>query len=96
MRLAKAAALQMDRQAAALLAELSAHTALLGVPIEPLTGREVDVLRLVAQGYSNRAIAEQLVISIGTVKSHLKHIFAKLAVESRTQAVVQARATGLL
>ena len=69
---------------------------MLAVPIEPLTGRELDVLRLVAQGYSNRAIAEQLVISIGTVKSHLKHIFAKLAVESRTQAVVQARAAGLL
>ncbi len=96
VRTDKAAALQMDRQAAGLLAELSAHTALLEAPVEPLTGREVDVLRLVAQGYSNRAIAEQLVISIGTVKSHLKHIFAKLAVESRTQAVVQARAAGLL
>jgi len=90
------AALQMDRQAAALLAELSARNAMPAVPIEPLTSREVDVLRLVAQGLSNRAIAEQLVISIGTVKTHLKHVFSKLAVESRTQAVVQARAAGLL
>ncbi len=90
------AALQMDRQAAALLGELSGRMSTLAVPIEPLTGRELDVLRLLAQGLSNRAIAAQLVISIGTVKSHLKHIFAKLAVESRTQAVAQARAAGLI
>ena len=54
------------------------------------------MLRLLAQGLSNQAIAEQLVISIGTVKSHLKHIFAKLTVESRTQAVARRVRAGLL
>lgn len=63
--------------------------------IEPLTDREIEVMRLVAAGLSNAAIAEQLVVSIGTVKTHLKHIFGKLAVESRTQAVAQARALAL-
>jgi LuxR family maltose regulon positive regulatory protein len=62
---------------------------------EPLTDREIEVLRLVAAGLSNAAIAEQLVVSVGTVKTHLKHIFGKLAVESRTQAVAQARALEL-
>ena len=96
VRTDREAVLQLDRQAAALLAELPGGTSTLAVPLEPLTGRELDVLRLLAQGLSNRAIAEQLVISIGTVKSHLKHLFAKLGVESRTQAVAQARAAGLL
>jgi len=63
--------------------------------LEPLTDREIEVLRLVAAGLSNAAIAEQLVVSVGTVKTHLKHIFGKLAVESRTQAVAQARALSL-
>jgi LuxR family maltose regulon positive regulatory protein len=52
-------------------------------------------MRLVAAGLSNAAIAEQLVVSVGTVKTHLKHIFGKLAVESRTQAVAQVRALAL-
>lgn len=63
--------------------------------LEPLTDRELEVLRLVAAGLSNAAIAEQLVVSVGTVKTHLKHIFGKLDVESRTQAVAQARALEL-
>lgn len=63
--------------------------------IEPLTDREIEVMRLVAAGLSNAAIGEQLVVSVGTVKTHLKHIFGKLAVESRTQAVAQARTLGL-
>ncbi len=64
--------------------------------IEPLTGRELEVLHLMAAGLSNAAIAEQLVVSVGTIKTHLKHIYGKLAVESRTQAVAQARTLGLL
>lgn len=63
--------------------------------LEPLTDREIEVLRLVADGLSNAAIAQQLVVSVGTVKTHLKHIFGKLAVESRTQAVAQGRALAL-
>ncbi len=64
--------------------------------IEPLTERELEVLRLITAGLSNAAIAAQLVVSVGTVKTHLKHIYGKLAVQSRTQAVAQARALDLL
>ena len=92
----KALALQMDWQSAELLADSSLGEAQIAVTFEALTERELDVLRLLAKGFSNRAIAEHLVVSVGTVKSHLKHIFGKLAVESRTQAVAQARAAGLL
>ncbi|MCB0186851.1 MAG: hypothetical protein KDE31_21440, partial [Caldilineaceae bacterium] len=59
--------------------------------VEPLTERELEILRLVAAGLSNAAIAAQLVIAVGTVKTHLKRIYGKLAVKSRTQAVAQAR-----
>jgi ATP/maltotriose-dependent transcriptional regulator MalT len=64
--------------------------------VEPLTVRELEILRLVAAGLSNAAVAAQLIVSVGTVKSHLKHIYSKLAVESRTQAVARARKLGLL
>jgi LuxR family maltose regulon positive regulatory protein len=64
--------------------------------VEPLTGRELEILRLVTAGLSNAAIAVQLVVSVGTVKSHLKHIYGKLAVQSRTQAVARARRLELL
>ncbi len=64
--------------------------------VEPLTDREIEVLRLVTAGFSNAAIAAQLVVSVGTVKTHLKHIYGKLAVKSRTQAVAQARTLDLL
>jgi LuxR family maltose regulon positive regulatory protein len=62
---------------------------------ETLTPREVEILRLVMAGYSNRAIAEQLVISEWTVKSHLTKIYRKLDVASRTQASAYARELGL-
>ena len=58
---------------------------------EPLTERELEVLHLIAAGASNREIAEQLVVSIGTVKKHLNNIFLKLDVRSRTQAILTAR-----
>ena len=61
--------------------------------IEPLTDRELDVLRLMATGALNAAIAGQLVVSVGTIKTHLKHMYGKLAVQSRTQAVAQARSS---
>jgi LuxR family maltose regulon positive regulatory protein len=64
--------------------------------VEPLTARELEVLRLLAAGKPNRAIAEQLVVTLDTVKSHVTHIFDKLGVTNRTQAVSRARELGLL
>ncbi len=64
--------------------------------VEPLTDRELEVLRLVAAGLTNRAIAGQLIISISTVKSHVHHICGKLGATNRTQAVAQGRELGLI
>ena len=63
---------------------------------EPLTERELEVLRLVADGDSNQEIARKLVVSLATVKSHINHIFGKLGAESRVQVLARARAAGLL
>jgi DNA-binding NarL/FixJ family response regulator len=62
---------------------------------ETLSPREVEVLRLVASGANNAAIAEELVISVHTAKAHVAHILAKLNVASRTAAALQARELGL-
>jgi LuxR family transcriptional regulator, maltose regulon positive regulatory protein len=64
--------------------------------IEPLSERELEVLHLVAAGLSNSQIAARLIVTTGTVKTHINHIFGKLAVQSRTQAVARARELGLL
>lgn len=61
-------------------------------PGEPLTARERDVLRLVAEGLPNREIALRLVVTVATVKKHLEHIYAKLGVHSRTAALATAGA----
>lgn len=63
---------------------------------DPLTDREMEVLLLVADGLSNRAIADELVISEGTVKVHARHIYNKLGVSSRTQAIARAGELHLL
>ena len=63
---------------------------------EQLTNRELEILNLVAQGLSNREIAEQLFVSRCTVESYIKHIYRKLSVTKRTQAVSTARTLGLL
>lgn len=57
--------------------------------VDPLTERELIVLELVAEGLSNREIAERLVVTVGTAKKHLNNIFRKLQVQSRTQAVAR-------
>jgi LuxR family transcriptional regulator, maltose regulon positive regulatory protein len=64
--------------------------------VEPLTARELEVLELLAAGSPNRAIAERLVVTPETVKKHLSHLFGKLGVTNRTQAVARARELGLL
>jgi LuxR family maltose regulon positive regulatory protein len=64
--------------------------------IEPLTERELEVLALLAEGLTNRVIADRLFISPHTVRAHTSSIYGKLAVHSRTEAAARARALGLL
>jgi DNA-binding NarL/FixJ family response regulator len=64
--------------------------------IEPLTDRELDVLALLGRGLSNQEIADELVVSIKTVKTHVSNILSKLEVDSRTQAAVYALRKGLI
>ena len=64
--------------------------------VDPLTERELDVLRAVADGLSNREAAGLLFLSEGTVKNHVTNVLAKLGVRDRTQAALRARALGLL
>lgn len=64
--------------------------------VEPLTERELDVLRLAAKGFTNKAIGVQLSISDRTVQGHLAHIFAKLQANSRTEAVMRAVSLGII
>jgi LuxR family maltose regulon positive regulatory protein len=59
--------------------------------IEPLTGREREILQLVCEGLSNQEIARQLVLSVGTVKTHIHNIFGKLGVSNRPQAIARTR-----
>jgi len=61
-----------------------------------LTERESDVMRLVAKGYSNKAIARELGITISTVKTHLRNIFRKLEVEDRAQVIIKSIKGGLI
>ena len=64
--------------------------------IEPLTEREIEVLSCVALGRSNKEVAQELTLAVNTVKKHLRNIYGKLGVRSRTSAVAQARSLGLL
>jgi DNA-binding NarL/FixJ family response regulator len=64
--------------------------------IESLTDREMEVLRLLAEGLSNREIAERLVITEGTVKNHVSNLIAKLNVRDRTQVILKAQEFGLI
>jgi DNA-binding NarL/FixJ family response regulator len=63
---------------------------------EPLSPRELEILRLVATGASNRDIADTLVIAEGTVKNHLTNILGKLSAKDRMQAVLRAKEYGLI
>jgi DNA-binding NarL/FixJ family response regulator len=92
IKAAAAGQVQLSPQASAyLMREVRAPS-----PPEPLTEREMEVLRLLAQGQSNKEIARHLQIVEDTVKVHVKHILAKLGVQSRTQAVLCATRLGLV
>ena len=78
-----------------LLDEISQPSAQ-GPEHDALTDREVTVLKLVAQGYSNRDIANELTVSEATVRTHVSHILAKLELSSRTQAALYALRKGLV
>src|SRR5262249_25257704 len=64
--------------------------------IEPLSERELEVLKLIAEGFANREIADQLFLSVGTVKWYTSHIFSKLGVQNRTLAILRARQLKLI
>ncbi len=64
--------------------------------VEPLTGRELEILKLIAEGFTNAEIAKRLYLALNTVKTHVKNIYAKLEVESRTQAIRRAQELRLL
>jgi LuxR family maltose regulon positive regulatory protein len=67
-----------------------------GLPLEPLTDREIDMLRLLAQGLSNQEISRRSQIALSTAKWHLKNVFAKLDVSTRTGALARARELQLI
>jgi LuxR family maltose regulon positive regulatory protein len=64
--------------------------------VEPLSPRELEVLHLIAQGFSNQEIGARLFLALDTVKGHNRRIFDKLQVQRRTEAVAKARSLNLL
>ncbi len=64
--------------------------------VEPLSERELEILQKIAEGLTNREVAERLYLSLNTVKVHTRNIYGKLGVHNRTQAVTRARALGIL
>ncbi|NJM07447.1 response regulator transcription factor [Candidatus Gracilibacteria bacterium] len=88
----------IQRLQAAFATQLTAHPASLALhpAAEPLTAREREVLRLIAEGLSNQELAARLHLSPQTVKVHTRNIYSKLGVTSRTQAVARGRDLGFL
>ena len=64
--------------------------------VEPLTDRELEVLRLLAAGKPNQSIAQDLFVALNTVKKHVTHVLGKLGAANRTEAVARARDLGLI
>jgi DNA-binding NarL/FixJ family response regulator len=75
---------------------LTNDTDMYNTSVEPLTPRELDVLRLVVQGHRNQEIAQQLNVSIKTVETHITSLYSKLGVQSRAEAIALAQRRGLL
>ncbi|MDH6604945.1 DNA-binding NarL/FixJ family response regulator [Streptomyces sp. SAI-208] len=97
IRLAHAGVTQLDASVAGrLAASLPAPTPGPAELAAALSPREIDILRLVARGRSNREIAAQLYLSEGTVKNHISRILSRLSLRDRTQAALHARDLGLL
>ena len=86
----------VDRLAAAFNVSEAGPTETPAQLVEPLTEREGELLKLLAEGLSNEEISRRLYISLNTTKWHLKSIFGKLAAANRTQAVAQARGLGFI
>jgi LuxR family maltose regulon positive regulatory protein len=86
----------MNWSGPATVGDTTADAGVQSVLIEPLSTRELDVLRMLDLGCSNKSISERLFISENTVKVHLRNVNAKLAVGSRTQAVSAARRLGII
>lgn len=93
VKLAAVGVAQFDPAAAARLAAVLSRS---DRHPEPLTVREVEVLRLVAAGATNREIAERLYLSEGTVKNHISRILSRLGLRDRTQAALYAQSNGLV
>jgi ATP/maltotriose-dependent transcriptional regulator MalT len=98
--LARGAALDLETVARELLAEFAPDTVRdksveQALP-DPLSERELEVLQLIAAGLSNDEIAQQLFVGMSTVKTHINHLYSKLSVTSRTQAIVRAAELNLL
>jgi len=100
VRLAHAGVTQLDSSVARHLTASLPATAPIAKPVATtaavLSPRETDILRLVAQGHTNREIAARLYLSEGTVKNHVSRILTRLALRDRTQAALRARDLGLL
>src|SRR5215210_1761100 len=93
IKAAAAGRVQLSPEASALLLREVREPA--RPPAEALTGREAEVLRLLAEGRANKEIARALGVAEDTVKTHVRHLLAKLGVQSRTQAALYAARTGL-
>ena len=75
---------------------MSNHRGLLSGELEPLTNREIEVLRLMAEGSSSRDIASRLGITYATVRSHIRSMGGKLGVHSKGEAILRARELALI
>jgi NarL family two-component system response regulator LiaR len=83
-------------RACATVSPTSDSSAKISAMASPLSQRELEVLKLVVEGLSNQEIADKLILSVETVKTHMRHIMEKLAVSDRTQAAVKAMREGLV
>jgi len=86
----------VTRKVVAEFARLSRPEHKPSLPPEPLSEREMEVLRLLAEGFTNREIAQRLFLAEGTVKNYVSHILDKLGARDRTQAALRAREMGVL